>query len=268
MNSRNAAKLRGTVIKVPDASPGLLFINGQQMQFLLQGVWKSSVAPATNMTVDVDLDSSGGISAITAVDPKEVAAQRPEEVLVMAKEQGARAINVLLPMLRSLTARMGAVPLGAAVLVWISWFFFTSARVNVGGGQVSFTFWNLLGIDFGNPENIATGDSHGLFSFLGLIAIAVPFVAPFLRLTWAKFLNAAPFATCVIGFIAIFANENRAFSGLSKAGLPSPFSWSFLIVLLFASTVVLGLGALRNDTSSIRPPTPGTAEQATWPPCA
>lgn len=247
MNNGNPARPRGTVIKVPDASPGLLFLNGQQKQFLLEGVWKSSVAPAANMTVHVDLDSSGGVSAITVVDPKEVAAQKLDEALGLAKEQGARAISLLLPMLRSLTRRMGAVRFGAAVLVWISWFFFTAASVNVGGGQVSFTFWNLLGIDFDKPESMATGGSQGLFSFLCLIAIAVPFAAPFLRLAWAKFLNAAPLATCVIGFIAIFVNEYRAFSELSKAGVPSPFSWSFLIVVLFASSLVLGFGALKED---------------------
>jgi len=133
--------------------------------------------------------------------------------------------------------------------VWLSWFFFTSASVNVGGGQASFTFWNLLGIDFDKPESIATGGSHGLFSFLGLIAIALPIVAPFLRLAWAKFLSAASLAACVSGFIAISVNEHRAFSELSKAGVPSPFSWSFLAAVVFASTVVLGLGALKTDRS-------------------
>jgi hypothetical protein len=165
----------------------------------------------------------------------------------VAKEQGARAVQVLLPMLKSLTARMGAVPLGAAVLMWISWFFFPAASVDAGGGRLSFTFWSLLGIDFGNPESIATGGSHGLFSFLGIVAIAVPFAAPFLHAAWAKFLNAAPFAYCVVGFIAIFVNEYRAFSELSKVGVPSPFSWSFLIVVLFASSVVLALGAVKKD---------------------
>jgi len=121
MTSDNATRPRGTVIKVPDASPGLLFINGQQKPFLLEGVWKSSVAPAANMTVNVDLDSRGGVSAITVVEAKEVAAQKLDEALGAAKEQGARAINVLLPMLRSLTARMGAVSFGAAVLVWLFW---------------------------------------------------------------------------------------------------------------------------------------------------
>lgn len=133
MNTVNAASPLGMVVKVPDASPGLLFVNGQQKQFLLEGVWKSAVAPAANMTVVVDLDSSGGISAITAVDPKEVAAQKLEEALGVTKEQGARVISVLLPMLRSLAVRMGAVSLGAAVLVWISWFSFTAASVNGGG---------------------------------------------------------------------------------------------------------------------------------------
>jgi len=245
MNGANIAKPRGTVIKVPDTSPGLLFLNGQQMQFTLQDVWKSPVAPAANMTVDVDLDGAGAIAAITVADSKEAAGQKLNELVEVLKAQGTRLLKVLLPALRSLSARMGVVPLSATVFVWISWFFFPAASVDMGNGRLSFSFWNLLGIDFSNPESIATGGSHGTFSFLGVIAIAMPFAAPFLRAAWSKYLNGAPFAYFVIGFIAIFVNEYRAFSDLGKMGVTNPFSWSLMIVFLAGAAVVLGLGALK-----------------------
>jgi hypothetical protein len=245
MSAAKGAKLRGTIVKVPDASPGLLVLNGQQMPFTLQGVWLSPVAPAANMTVDVELDSAGAIAAITVVDAKEVAAQKLSELTGMLEVQGNRLWKGLVPGLRSLSDRMGTVSLGAAVLVWISWFFFRAASVNIGGGRISFTFWNLLGIDFASPEALMYGGRHGLFSLLGIVAITVPFVAPFLRTAWSNYLNGVPLAYFVVAFIAIFVNEHRAFSELATIGGANPFSWSVMIVFLAGSTIVLARGALK-----------------------
>ena len=81
---------------------------------------------------------------------------------------------------------------------------FPAAGVDIGGGRLSFTFWGLFGVDFNNPEHDERRQlNHGLFSFLGLIAIAVPFAAPYLRMAWSKYLNAAPLVYFVIAFIAI-----------------------------------------------------------------
>jgi hypothetical protein len=251
MNGEISPRVRSKIVKVPDTSPGLLFVNGQQMPFVLEGVWKSPVAPAANMTVDVDLDGAGSIAAITVVDSKEAAGQKMQEVLGVAKEQLIRLGKLLLPALRSLSARMGAVALGAAVLLWIAWFFFPAAGVDIGGGRLSFTFWGLLGVDFNNPESMMNGGSnHGLFSFLGLLAIAVPFAVPYLRMAWSKYLTATPLAYFVIAFIAIFVNERRAVGDLMKMGAPNPFSWSVMIIVPLVATVVLGLGALKKGEVS------------------
>jgi len=255
MSSLSAERSRGTIIKVPDGTSGILFLNGAQRPFTLEGVWRSPVAPAVNMTVDVDLDAGGTIAAITVVNPKEVVAQRLDAALGVAKEQGARAAGILLPTLRSVAARMGTVPLGAAVLLWISWFLFRAATVDMGGGLLSFSFWHLLGTDFNNPESVAGAGKHGLFSLIGIVAIAAPFAAPLLQTTWARFLNAAPFAYFVCAFIAIFLNEHKAFGELAKMDVPNPFSWSALILVPIASTVVLGLGALREPGAAQQSPT-------------
>jgi len=253
MSGETSPRVRSTIVKVPDASPGLLFLNGQQKSFTLEGVWKSPVAPAANMTVDVDFDGAGAISAITVVDSQQLAKERLNQLSSVAQERGKEAAKLAQQGIGALAARMGAVPLGAAVLFWVACFFFTAASVEGGGPlRASLTFWNLLGTDFSNPESIfRAGGDHGFFSFLGLLAIAAPFAAPFIRMAWSKYLNAVPLAYFFIAFIAIYVNESRAFGDLSKMGVPSPFSWSWLsIFVLLIAVIVLAAGALKKPANS------------------
>jgi hypothetical protein len=246
MNGQLNTRVRSTIVKVPDASPGLLFLNGQQKQFTLENVWKSPIAPAPNMTVEVELDGAGTITGMTAVESHQLAKERMNQLSGVAQERGKEAAKLAQQGVGALAARMGAVALGCAVLVWIAWFFFPAAGVDAGGGKLSFTFWNLLGTDFKNLENVANGGgSHGLFSFLGLLAIAAPFAAPFVRTAWSKYLNAAPLAYVVIGLIMIFANEHSAFSDLVRIAGTNPFSWSAMLLILIAASAVLALGALK-----------------------
>jgi hypothetical protein len=243
--ARALSKSRGTVIKVPDSNPGIVFVNGEQKSFAVENVWKSPVAPAANMTVDVEFDSAGAIAAISALDSQQVAKERMNQLSGVAQERGKEAAEFAKKGIGELATRMGAVALGSAVLVWIAWFFFPAAGVDAGGGKISFTFWNLIGTDFKNLESVANGGNHGLFSFLGLLAIAAPFAVPFLRASWSKYLNAAPLAYVVIGLIMVFANEHSVFSDVAKLAGTNPFSWSAMLVVLVAASVVLALGVLK-----------------------
>jgi len=165
----------------------------------------------------------------------------------VAQERGKEAAKMAQQGVGALASRMGAVALGATVLLWIVWFFLPSARVSGGLVEsVSFTFWNLLGTDFANPASIArTGGEHGFLSFLGLIAIIAPFVAPFIKTDWAKYLNAAPLVFIIIGWIAIYLNENKVFGDLAKIAGSSPYSWSWGLYLLLLVALVLAAQALR-----------------------
>ena len=46
MNSTNGTKSRGTTIKLPDATPGILVVNGQQRPFTLERVWSKHLNAA------------------------------------------------------------------------------------------------------------------------------------------------------------------------------------------------------------------------------
>ncbi len=249
MNAQPGSRVRSTIVKVPDATPGLLFLNGQQKQFTLDGIWKSPVAPAANMTVDVDLDGSGSIAGITVVDSQQLNKERLNQLGGVAQEKGKEAAKLAQQGIGALAGKMGAVALGATVLVWIAWFFLPAATVSLGfAGSMSFTFWNLLGIDLSNPMTLAQGTAnHGALALLGLVAIAVPVAVPFVKTPWAKYLNAAPLAFLLIAVGSLYMQVHKALEPLSGMGVdvPSPFSWGWGIFVLGIAALVLAAHALK-----------------------
>jgi hypothetical protein len=233
------------VIKVPDANPGLLFVAGQQKPFTLEGVWKSPVAPAPNMMVDVELDGSGGITGIATVDSQQVAKEKLNQLGNVAQEQGKVAAEMAKQGVGALAARMGKVTLGAAVAVWIAWFFLPGVTLNLGFlGSKSFTFWEFLGLSFNDFSLLAGGNpSQGLFGFIGLAAIAAPFAAPFVRHPQAKFLNVAPIAFVALVLAKAGLDISRA--GEARSVIMEAFSLGSGTYLLLIAGAVLAFYALK-----------------------
>jgi hypothetical protein len=54
---------KGRVLRDTSAGEGLVFVEGNQYPFRLEGMWRSEYAPKTNMAVDVDFDDAGKIIA-------------------------------------------------------------------------------------------------------------------------------------------------------------------------------------------------------------
>jgi Inner membrane component of T3SS, cytoplasmic domain len=86
---------RGTIIKVPDHSPGLLFIDGRQVQFTLVGTWRSAVAPAVNQVVEAQLDAAGAVVALAALESQQLALERLNELGTAAQKRAALAAGAL-----------------------------------------------------------------------------------------------------------------------------------------------------------------------------
>lgn len=195
------AKVRGTIIKVPDHNPGLLMVEGEQRAFTLQGLWRSSLAPALNQVVDVEVDGSGALSSLTAVDPQQLAKERLNQLGEVAQQQGKQVADLARAGVGALASRMGKVALGATAVLWIAWFFLPAVKMSVFGISRSATFWEVLGSGLG-PQGFDQ-QSHGPFAFLGLLAIAAPLVAPFLKTSRARLLNAAPLLYLVLTVVKV-----------------------------------------------------------------
>ena|ERR1035438_10129715 len=187
--------------------------------------------------------------AITVVDAQQVAKERLSQLGGAAQEHGKEAAKLAQQGIGAMAARMGKVAFGAAVVLWIAWFFLPAA--NLSGRAVyaqSYSFWGLIGINFTNMLLMQPATSHGLFAMLGLIASAAPFAVPFIRTAWARYLNAAPLAYVLAAWVAIYFNENNAFGVIAREEGANPFALSWGIFVLTAAAIVLAAGALKKPT--------------------
>ncbi|MEW5977627.1 MAG: hypothetical protein AB1898_17675 [Acidobacteriota bacterium] len=255
MNTATRLKTRGTIIKVPDSTPGLLFVNNEQKAFTLEGIWKSGVAPAANMAVDVEVDGFGNITGLTVVDAQQIAKEKLNQFSGLAQEQGKQAAVIARQGIGALAARMGKVPLGATVVLWVSWFFLPAVTLNLGFlGSKSFTFWDLLAIDLGNLMNTAAG-THGLFAFLGLASIAAPLAAPFVMHPRANYLNATPLAYLLLTYLKMRWDFSQAFGkaagevGTAMKEMGDMFSIGVGFYLLILASIVLTVHAFKRRTA-------------------
>ena len=220
-----ANKVRGTIIKVPDATPGLLMISGKQKQFTLEGVWKSPSAPAPNATVEVELDAVDNITSITVVDAAQLARERFQELSgkvggkigEFSQGQAKDIVHVLKSSLGDLTTRMGSLQLGAAVILWISLFFLPGYKIELGfAGSQTFTLWDFIGLNLSLGGGIEI--THGFWGLIGFFAILAPLVTPFMAHPLARYANALTLAYFVV---AIFAERSSLAKILEMPGIPS-----------------------------------------------
>jgi hypothetical protein len=215
------ARVRGTIIKVPDATPGLLIVDGRQLPFTLEGRWRSPVAPAANMSVDVDLDAAGAVAAVSVVDAQQIARERLEQLGGVAQQQGKVAAEMARQGVGTLAARMGTAPLVAAVAIWVAWFFLPALTFTIFTESRSFTFWEILGLNLRDPFNV-TG-AHGLFGLIGLVAIAAPFARPFVVHPRAHLLNALPLFYVVAAVLRLIYTISRAAGNVGASREVSSF---------------------------------------------
>lgn len=244
-------KTRGKIVKVPDATPGLLMFKGDQKSFTLEGIWRSAIAPAANQTVDIEIDASGNVSAITVVDPAQLAREKFNKLSgkfgEFAQGQGKEGANVAKDQLKSLAARMGPVVLVSAVALWIAWFFLPGYKLDLGFlGSKTYTIWEFLGL---NLQQLGTIEiTHGFWAMLGIVCILMPFIAPFVKFPRAKFANVLPLLYSVIAIYAQRSSTINAFAGpgVTDAGTALSMQLGGYIVLL--AGVVLATRALKSSS--------------------
>ena len=209
--------LRGTIIQVPTGSePGLLFVGGAQKSFRLAGVWQSAAAPGLNQTVDVTVDDSGVAIRVAVVDAQTLAKEKLEAWAGKSGEQGQRALATGMTGFRGVRARMGTVLMIVAAVLFTAWFFLPAASVNLGLGMgKTFTMSEVLGFHLAME---GPGDGFGFWSFLGLVAVVLPWAVPWLRARWAPLLLCAPLLMVLVAFLRVrWEIHHIAAAALSQA---------------------------------------------------
>jgi hypothetical protein len=169
---------RGTILRDTNAGPGLLVVDGSQHPFLLEGAWRGTVPPKVGMVVDVTFGPAGDVATVAPVDDSQLAREQAEQAMAAIKEKGGAVAGAMV-------ARFGGrdlVALGALLLGW----FVLKVGSFEGGllGNLSFTFWQVLGFINSGAESIGRramggGTGTGLLGIVAIIALAGPFVHHF-----------------------------------------------------------------------------------------
>jgi hypothetical protein len=211
----STATSRGTIIKVPDSTPGLVIVNGTQKSFTLERVWRAPVAPAANMTVDVELNDRGDVAGIIAVDSQQLAKEKFDKLGGLAEKHGKEAAEIAKQGVGALATRMGMSALIATVVLWVAWFFLPAVKLDFFLLNRSFSFWEYLAMSMNNPQS-PTG-SRGILGLLGVLCLVAPVARPFIQHAKAKYLNAAPLAFILVAPLLVYW---RLAGGIGPAGEP------------------------------------------------
>jgi hypothetical protein len=209
---------RGRILRDPANGPGLVFVDGQQFAFSMDGVWRSATLPQAGAVVDVDFNVEGNVAAMIAVPESQLAKEQTERALAAAKEKGSALAS-------SAVARFGLPTLIASGALLVGWFFLPAVTVDGGFiGKFHFTFWHVLGlVNSSNAveamQSMERHGSAGLYGLLAIVTLAGPFVSAFWKDKRAVLGGLLPLVfMLLVGLMA-----RHSLSGAMPAGAPAEF---------------------------------------------
>jgi hypothetical protein len=202
---------RGKVLRDTNVGPGLLSIDGQHVQFSLEGVWRSEMPPVPGMAVQVEFAPDGSIVDISAISDSQIAKQQAGAVVDAARQQGKILASAAV-------SRFGLPTLTAAGMLMIGWFFLSAASIQTLLGKADFTFWQLLGFlnstsAFEYVMQGRTAPSAGFYGFLALAALAGPFVPYFWKDRRASLAGTLPLLFMLMAGVMLRSSINSAIGG-------------------------------------------------------
>ena len=199
---------RGKILRDTSAGNGLLVAGGQQYSFTLDGIWKSEVPPAVGMTVETEINESGQVRWLRAVNDAQMAKEQVQAALTAAKGKGMEIFS-------GVVARVGAVNLIVFLVLLIGWFFLSAVSIQSPVGSMGFTFWQLLG--FLHAKNAADvlmagagKASTGIYGLLGFLCLIGPFVRYFWKDKRAMLGGVLPLLFMLIVWLIAHSSMNSA----------------------------------------------------------
>ncbi len=203
---------RGKILRDTSAGPGLLVVDGTQHPFQLENQWKSDTVPRAGMAVDVDFDPYGAVTAVRAVPESVIAKEQADQAMRAVRDRGGALAGAMV-------SRFGGRDLAALGLLLLGWFVLKVGSFGGGMlGEISFTFWQVLGYVNSGAESIGRrvmggSASTGIWGFVAVAALAGPFLRHFWADRKAHLGGLLPLALMLVVLWQIYSGIGDAVSG-------------------------------------------------------
>lgn len=240
---------RGRVLRDASHGEGLVFVEGTQYTFRLEGMWRSEFAPSVNMPVVAVFDAQGQLVSLTSVATgtrgRGQAAQAFDAagsvVQVLAAELQAKG----LPLANAWAQRAGYDTLGATLLLLVAWFWLPASSFGIGGlGASSLSFYQVLAFLNGGFLGLAGGRA-GVYGVLGFGAVVGIFLPQLWKDRRAGFGMTLPLALTLLIIATAYVRANMLAGAAWEA-----ISFSIDLYLALAAACYLawrGLNTMRAD---------------------
>lgn len=189
---------RGRILRDTATGNGLVFVDGKQYLFRLEGMWKSEFAPKINMLVDVEFDDRGRLTALRSAPVEAVAAEQTTQAFnaakastrTLAQEVRSDAVPTIVQHAQAL-GYPTVIALGALLL---GWFYFSSASISLGaGGRLSISFYQFLKLlNVRGIQDLVGGGSAGMYGVISFLCVGGVLLPLFWRDRRARFAMLAP----------------------------------------------------------------------------
>jgi hypothetical protein len=230
--------MRGKILKVPDVTPGLLFVNGQQRSFEINGIWKSiNTAPSADLAVDVEFGDGGDIIAVRPVSDSDLAKEQAKKAVDAAGERGKQLASLAI-------AKVGKPTLITIALLIVSWFFLdyysTTVSASVFSVKTHITLWqgmgalNVIGDDLDNLPQLSAdlerySDKHGDKPSSGIYGVIfiLALVAPLLPVVWKDkraFLGALLPLVFILGITTQYLHYTHSIQASVRAAITKTYT--------------------------------------------
>jgi len=163
--------VRGRILKDTNSGPGIVTIEGVQHPFTLANVWKSDIAPTSNMVVEVEMHD-GVIASMTAVPDSQLAKEQANVAVDYAKKTGlafaSAAVN-----------KFGFPFIAAMALIAISCLYLDVMTVQLTETySVQMSFWQVMKLLNGGTKiaSYVQPSTAGVYGVIFWAALALPFL--------------------------------------------------------------------------------------------
>lgn len=169
---------RGRILRDTSAGNGLVFVDGKQYPFRLEGMWKSEFAPKINMLVDVEFDDRGQPIALRTAPVQAAAAEQTTQAFNAAKASTRRLAQDVradtAPALLQHAQALGYATLVALAALLLGWFYFSVASIDLGaGGRLATTFYQVLKLlNVRGIQDLIGGGGAGIYGLLCFLCVA------------------------------------------------------------------------------------------------